>query len=323
VDMTNRTATPEELPELELRALRDLDLEHPPEEGRPAHVASASGIARRGDLVYVIGDDLLEVAEFSIAGREPGTLRPALPGELPADEDQRKQEKPDLEALTSLPPVDGEPHGGLLGLGSGSKRGHDHGFFWSLAGDGSLRGDPRTIDLHPVYESLREALDGSINVEGAAVFGDCLWLFHRGNKSDAPNAIAEFELTDLARTLAEDRVVDPGELQDLRLYELGEIDGIPLCFSDATTLTERLICFTASAEGDEDGEILGSVVGTIDAGGDVQRLRTIDRRWKVEGVDATIDTGVISFLFVCDQDDPDTPSPLLSATMPAEARFDR
>jgi hypothetical protein len=28
-------------------------------------------------------------------------------------------------------------------------------------------------------------------------------------------------------------------------------------------------------------------------------------------------------LFVCDQDDPEAPSPLLSATMPVEARFDR
>ena len=39
-------------------------------------------------------------------------------------------------------------------------------------------------------------------------------------------------------------------------------------------------------------------------------------------LDATIDTGVISFLFVCDQDDPGAPSPLLSATMPLDARFD-
>jgi hypothetical protein len=64
-------------------------------------------------------------------------------------------------------------------------------------------------------------------------------------------------------------------------------------------------------------------VGTIDTGGNVRRLRTIDQRWKVEGVDATIDTGAIDFLFVCDQDDPQAPSPLLSATMPVEARFDR
>jgi hypothetical protein len=172
-----------------------------------------------------------------------------------------------------------------------------------------------------VYEALRQELDGDINVEGAAVFGECLWLFHRGNRGGSPNAVAEFALGDLAETLSGDRIIDPDELQSLRTYELGEIDGVPVCFSDATVLTEDLVCFTASAEG-EDGKIRGSVVGTINADGDVHRLRAIDSKWEVEGLDATLDTGMISFLFVCDQDDPDTPSPLLSATMPVEARFD-
>jgi hypothetical protein len=63
-------------------------------------------------------------------------------------------------------------------------------------------------------------------------------------------------------------------------------------------------------------------VGTFGEAGAVRRLRTIDPRWKVEGVHATIDTGVIDFLFVCDQDDPDSPSPLLSATMPIEHELD-
>ena len=55
----------------------------------------------------------------------------------------------------------------------------------------------------------------------------------------------------------------------------------------------------------------------------MQRLRTIDRRYKVEGVHATIDTGVMDFLFVCDQDDPETPSPLLSAAMPVDGALER
>jgi hypothetical protein len=76
-----------------------------------------------------------------------------------------------------------------------------------------------------------------------------------------------------------------------------------------------------SAEG-EDGKMHGSVVGTITTDGSVHRLRTIDRRWKVEGVHASVDTGVLDLLFVCDQDDPKTPSPLLGATMPLDAAFE-
>ena len=60
-------------------------------------------------------------------------------------------------------------------------------------------------------------------------------------------------------------------------------------------------------------------MGTISVGGEVRRLRTIDRKWKVEGVHAAVDTGVIDFVFVCDQDDEAVASPLLTATMPLEA----
>jgi hypothetical protein len=320
--MTDLEAPREQLPPLELRRLRDLDLSEPPDDGLPAHIASASGIAKRGDFVYVVGDDLLQVGVFELAGGAAGAARAVFSGDLPFGSGERKRTKPDLEGLTTLPPVEGEPNGGLLGLGSGSNRDRDRGFYWSFAADGSLTGEPRTIELGPVYDAMRSELGGEINIEGAAVLGDRLWLFHRANQGEAPNTIAEFELVDLSRTLREDLVVDPDELLAIRGYELGKLDGVPLCFSDATALTDKLVCFSASAEGDDDGDIHGSVVGTIREDGSVHRLRTIDPRWKVEGVHATIDTGVIDFLFVCDQDDPDTPSPLLSATMPIERALD-
>jgi hypothetical protein len=102
---------------------------------------------------------------------------------------------------------------------------------------------------------------------------------------------------------------------------------VPLTFSDATPLADELVAFTASAEPGSDphgtgSAIRGSVVGTIDGDGRVERLRTIDRKWKVEGVYASIDARVIDFLFVCDQDDPDIASPLLTAAMPIESHFE-
>lgn len=321
--MDGQRAEPEGLAELELREIRQLDLERPPDQGLPAKIASASGVARRGDFVYVIGDDMLEIGVFGLATGEPGTLRRVFEGDLPSDEEARGAAKPDLEALTTLPPVEGQPNGGLFGLGSGSGAGRDRGFYWSFAVDGSLQGEPQAIALSPAYDALRAELGGEINIEGAAVFEDSLWLFHRGNEGEVANAVAELNLGELAKTLAVDLSVDAYELSRLRTYELGEIEGTPICFSDATTLTDGLICFTGSAEDEETGAIRGSVVGTIDGDGNVHRLRTIDRRWKVEGVDATVDTGVVSFLFVCDQDEPAAPAPLLSATMSVDPRFDR
>jgi hypothetical protein len=319
--------TVEDLPPLELDELRTLELDEPPQEGLPAHVASASGVVRRGDHVYVIGDDLLSVAVFRRSDPGPGRLRRVLSGELPADEDERKAAKPDLEALTVLPPSTDAPYGTLLGLGSGSGEGRDRGFAWAFAPDGSLRGEPVTVDLGPLYDRLRGEIE-RLNVEGAAVMGDRLWLLHRGNHAETPNAVAELSLAHVLESLRTDHAIDVHELADVRAYDLGTLDGIELTFSDGTPLSSDLLVFTASAEGQEDdqaadGEIRGSVVGTIDAAGHVRRLRRIDRRFKVEGVHATADTGVLDLLFVCDQDDPDVPSPLLAATMPLDERFER
>jgi hypothetical protein len=316
-----RSATPEDLPPLELRRVRDLDLAEASRAGGPKHVSAASGIVRRGSFAYVIGDDEIFLAAFDLTGSDPGTLHRALEGELPDDAEERKAAKPDLEALTALPPMEGSPHGGILGLGSGSGERRDRGFFWPLEADGGLHGDPVPVELAPLYARMRGEV-GEVNVEGAAVLSGSLWLFNRGNEEGSVNAVAEVEVADLGRSLQGDRELDADELASVREYELGEVDGVPLCFSDATAPFADAIVFTASAEGASDGDIHGSLIGTVTVDGEVTRLRSIDPRWKVEGVHAAVDAGVLDLVFVCDQDDPSVPSPLLSATMPLDARFE-
>lgn len=286
-------------------------------------MASASGCTRRGDFFYVVGDDELSLAIFELSSGRPGYLRSALGGELSVEQSERSKAKPDLEALTTLPPFEGAPNGALLGIGSGSGPGRDRGFFWPFEAEGSLAGEPTEIDLSPVYALLRADIS-ELNIEGAAVVRDRLWLLQRGNAADAMNLVAELSLEKVTRSMLTDHSIDPEELLDLRAYELGELDGVRLSFSDANALADGTLVFTASAEADEpdavDGAIRGSVVGTIDSEGDVHRLRTIDRRWKVEGVYAVLDSGVIDLMFVCDQDDPEVSSPLLSGTIPAQLR---
>jgi uncharacterized protein DUF6929 len=317
--MERERAEPEQLPPLELRKLRDLSLAEPAAPGRPAHISSASGVVRRGDYVYVIGDDELHLGVFQLSSNEPGRMRRVLEGELPTDSADRSRAKPDLEALTVLPPFEDHPYGALLGLGSGSGPGRDRGFVCALAADGSIAGEPDELDLAPLYGLLREHAS-ELNIEGAATMGDSVWLLQRGNSEDGSNLVAELSLERLMRSLQEDLCLEAEELEAVRRYDLGDIDGVALTFSDATPIADHLLVFTASAEAD-DGRICGSVVGTLEPDGTVRRLRTIDRRWKVEGVHAAIDTGVLDFTFVCDQDD-DAPAPLLSATMPLDGRLE-
>jgi hypothetical protein len=311
--MSAEETQPEDLPPLELRRLRDLDVDREDESDRARYISAASAVVRRGDFAYVIGDDEHDLGVFAISSPEPGEMRPAIGGDSDGD-------KPDFEALSALPPFEGASHGALFGLGSGSKRTRDRGFFWRLAPDGALEGEAEEIDLHPLYERLRGEIE-ELNIEGAAVLDDALWLFHRGNDDESANAVVEVSLEQAMSSMLGDHRLDVSEIDRVRHYDLGELGATPLCFSDATPLSDELIVFTASAEA-EGGGIQGSVVGTVSRDGEIKRLRTIDRRWKVEGVHAAIDTGVIDFVFVCDQD-ADEPSPLLSATMPADPALER
>jgi Family of unknown function (DUF6929) len=316
-----QSADLEDLPPLDVRPLRELDLKAPSAPGRHACLAAASGVVRRGDFVYAIGDDELFLGVFRLSDPGPGSLRRVLSGDLPTDEEERTRHKADLEALTLLPPFGGAPFGALLGLGSGSGEVRDRGFVWMLSPDGGLRHEPSELDLGPLYDLLRREHIPELNIEGAAVIEDRLWLLQRGNTDEGLNLVAELSLSDVMASLQRDLRIDAHELEDVRSYDLGELDGVRLTFSDATPLGRDMLVFTASAEGE--GGIHGSVVGTLDANGAVERLRTIDRRYKVEGVHASIDTGVVDLLFVCDQDEPGTASPLLSAAMPLEGRFER
>ena len=318
--MDRESASPEDLPALELRKLRDLDVEEPSDAGRPAHLSAASGVVRRATYVYVIGDDELHLGIFDIASDRPGHLQRVLEGELPDGS------RGALEGEAG--PRGAHPVAALRGqsvrcaprarFGIGPRR--DRGFVCALGADGGLAEEPREISLEPVYSLLREHV-AELNVEGAATMGDRLWLLQRGNSEVGSNLVAELSLDEVMRSLRDDLTIDAHELEAVRSYDLGEIEGVELTFSDATPIAERLLVFTASAEA-EDGTIRGSVVGTLDLDGSVRRLRTIDRRWKVEGVHAAIDTGVLDFTFVCDQDDPDAPSPLLSATMPVDGKLE-
>jgi len=283
-------------------------------------VAAASGVVRRGEYVYVVGDDLLFLAVFDASSKDPGQLRRVLPGERTDPAVESPEDKPDLEVLTVLPPFESHPNGALLGLGSGSTPARDRGFAWGLAADGSLHGEPLQLDLAPLYSLLREHLE-ALNVEGAAVMGDELWLLQRGNSEQGVNLVVSLELSEVLDSLLRDRTLAAPELRGMLAFDLGELEGAELTFSDASPLGGELLVFTASAEDSSDGgngAILGSVVGTIDRGGEVRRLRTIDRNYKVEGVHGALDTGVVTMTFVCDQDDPDTASPLLSATLPVD-----
>jgi len=297
--------------------IRDLNLSEAATAGRPLHLSAASGLVCLHSFIYVVSDDELHLGVFGKADREPGHLMRLFDGALSDSKSARKKQKPDLEALTLLPAYGEYHHGALLALGSGSKRNRRMGALLGLDAQGAVHSPPRVVDLSPILAPLDDEF-AALNIEGAVVSGDELRLFQRGNKRHTENAIIRFKLSALLDALSSGRT---GAIKSFAInaFDLGQIEGIPLCFTDAAALPDGDMVFTAIAEDTDDsyndGPCVGAAIGVAGNDGTLRRLHWLDRPYKVEGVDARLDGDVVRLLLVTDADDADIPASLLSATI--------
>lgn len=314
-------------PELHARIVRRTPLYYEP-GGRsdietPEFVRSASSLAQFGGRVAVIANDANFVALIDL---RTGTVECiSLPaghqGSRQFDEahDNRRW-KFDLEACVTLPDESGEL---LVAFGSGS--GPERENVVAMSRDG----DEQSVQIYeagPFYESLRAAVDfagSDLNVEGAIFVGtDTVRLFQRGNGKlhdglqpvdatcDLPwSAVqADLEASDTSLPPTPDNIVQ---------YELGNLDGVRLSFSDAELVGEHVL-YSASAEaqpeGDGDGHVAGSVLGIIGEDGAARwtPLITPDGthfEGKIEGL--SVEPGDPNrAYFVVDEDDSEKPSEL-------------
>ena len=298
-----------------LTKLRDLSLSVAPAAGRPLHLSAASGLVCLRSFNYVVADDELHLGVFGTNSSEPGHLIRLLEGALPDSAPGRKKQKPDLEAITLVPPYGDYPHGALLALGSGSRRNRRVGAVLGLDAQGVARGSPQVVDLSPLLAPLDDEF-AALNIEGAVISGGELRLFQRGNKRHAQNAIVRFRLSALLDVLSSGQAgaIRPSAIST---FDLGQIDGIPLSFTDAAALPDGTMVFTAVAENTDDtyndGSCAGAAVGIIDD--QLRGMHPLDRPYKVEGVDARVDGDVVRLLLVTDADDADTPAALFSAAI--------
>jgi hypothetical protein len=298
--------------------VRDLYVEptaHP--RGR-AFLSAASGLVQVQGRLYVVADDEHYLAMFdAIALQAPGRLIRLFEGDLPEVMEQRKALKPDLEALTLLPTLPGAPSGAMLGLGSGSHANRNTGVLIHLGPEGGLAGNARLIDLTPLYSSLRIEFS-ELNIEGALFVDDELLLLQRGNKALPLNACIHFAWAEVMPWLLGQSAA-PLRATAVRRYDLGMVDGIPLCFTDGAALPGGEWVFSAVAENVadnyNDGAFVGASIGIVDARGAIRFMQALAPAAKVEGIAAQLDGDALMLTMVTDGDDPALPSQLLSAKL--------
>ncbi len=298
---------------IHLDELKQLILSQPTQSSRPAHLSAASGLVRAGNWLYVVADDELHLGQFDLDGHGQGLLHRCFDGKLPLEMEARKAEKPDVEVLTSLPGFSAQTT--LLALGSGSKKNRHRSALISLDNHGNIHGSPESIELENFYDFLQGEI-GKLNIEGATVVDNSMYLFQRGNKKSKLNASIRLSLTDFYNVLRSPTKKLTPHIH-ITSYELGSIDHVPLCFTDATALRTGEIVFTASAENTSDsvldGKCMGSAIGVINAAGALALLEPVDRIVKLEGIDASSTDDKIELLLVTDADDAEQAASLYSA----------
>jgi hypothetical protein len=165
-----------------------------------------------------------------------------------------------------------------------------------------------------------------LNIEGATAIGEeRILILQRGNVSkseaDPVDATGEIWWPALKAHLEEPQSTPPPEIENVIRYELGELDGVRLSFSDAECLGDGRILFSGSAENPDDGKVSGSVIGLIQPSGNTRwtEISCEDGtrfRSKIEGL--SLAPGNTSRIrFVIDDDDENAPSQMFEAEFPS------
>jgi hypothetical protein len=302
------------------------------EEDRPPHVRAASGLSAFREYLAVIQDDANWLALVDAEQRITAVpLPPSRSGDRVFSEDRGNQDdKYDLEACIA---VRGESGLELIGFASGSREGRE----WILrVREKDPDGTPpdcfeaEFLEAGPFYEALRAntAFCGAgLNIEGAVTVDDeRIMLFQRGNAEasdgiEPVDATAEVSWTALCAHLADPAKVPPPPLAKVRAYDLGELDGVRLTFSDAEHLGGGRILYSASAEDSETDEIAGSVLGVIEPDGSARWTELTGEeggpfRGKIEGLSRDV-SDPCKMHFVIDDDDATVPSEIFEAVLSA------
>lgn len=295
---------------------------------RGPHVRAASSLAIVGDRLVVIQDDANFVAVLSPGDpRARSVTLPAGAGGLRQFDDTRgnKRFKLDLEASIAVVEPEGTT---VFAFGSGSSAARERVVIIAGWDAGAMSID--VVEAPELYAALRAApafAGSELNLEGAALSGDDLWLFGRGNGAPrdgtrAANATCVVRWTEVRAYLRSGGAVAFPDLAQVTRYELGALDAVPLGFTDAATVPGGFL-YSAAAEASpdavRDGPVAGSCLGTIGLDSRVRwsRLTAADGgafTGKVEGIAWTIGAPD-RVIAVIDHDDPAVPSELCTIAL--------
>lgn len=207
-------------------------------------IGSASGLVYQDNSIYIISDNSTYLYEYNI--QEEKLNKIALT-ENPR-ENIAKADKPDFESIALY-----KDHLSIFGSGSTENR--------NMIAMYHLKNKKTAVkSMVPVYSQIKlqnNFKDNELNIEGFVNAGKFTYYFQRGNGQNGKNGVFYTERKDEMK------------IPDFKFiaFDLPKIKNVAATFTDAVIVDDK-IYFLASAEDTnstyEDGEVLGSLIGTID-----------------------------------------------------------
>ncbi len=208
-------------------------------------IGSASGLLFQDGNILLISDNSTYFYDYQIDSQQLNRY----PLAKNPQENIPKKDKLDFEAIA-------QHEDNLYVFGSGSTKNRNK----MIHLDNKTKVILETIDVTHLYKSMQtvgKILPEDFNIEGAIYDGKTWFLFNRGNGKLNRNVLFSIEgenLTDNFKITATE-------------YKLPKIKGVSGSFTDAV-LIDKTIYFLATAENSNstyaDGEVLGSILGSID-----------------------------------------------------------
>lgn len=269
---------------------------------------SGSGLAISGATIWVAGDDSPYLFQLSSTYQvvEKQLMLPHFSGtdRIP------KSSKPDFESMVE---ASWQGRSSLLIFGSGSKTPERDSL---LVVPLAQPAQAQRFSLTQLYEAIcqKEGIGrADLNIEGAVLSGETLWLLNRGR-----NTVITMPLPHFIETILENKPAARLQLS-IHPFTLPQIRGKQARFSGACNVPgTKQVLLTATVEDTEnwidDGEILGSFVGLLDGNSLAQGVPL--QHWlvsnaageaareKLESIDVVEQSGkMLKLLAITDNDD--------------------
>lgn len=202
-------------------------------------IGATSGLVYQGNSLFIVSDNSTFLFQYNINEKTLDKIKLFENSQ----ESMSKKDKADFEAITLF-------DNKLYLFGSGSTKKRDRRFTFNLENK-----EVKEKNLSKIYSRLRKTIslaEDELNIEGAIITDKTIYFFQRGNGANAQNGIFSYDKA--------------SKKVQFKLISLPQISGVDTTFTDAI-LVDATVYFLAAAENTsstyEDGEVMGSVIGTI------------------------------------------------------------